>query len=288
MLDRGSPELDAALGRNVHWGYWPDPALADGTGYDFARAAGRLTERMIEAGGVRDDQRVLDVGCGFGGLVSAVNDRFTGMNLVGLNIDARQIARARKLASPRGDNEVEFVEGDACELPFPDASFDVVFAVECAFHFESRAKFIAEAHRVLRPGGRLAICDILPTQRGMQIVRLKDALFSSYVSRVTGHVNLACTIEDYLAMGRESGLASVEVWDITSRTVPTYPALRRLLKTNPAERFVIWWGLSGMEVFARLDLLQYVILTFSRPSEAPTSEPVLTPNVAGALDLVSI
>ena len=121
MLDRGSPELDAALGRHVHWGYWPDPALADGTGYDFARAAGRLTERMIEAGGVRDDHRVLDVGCGFGGLVSAVNDRFTGMNLVGLNIDARQIARARKLAIPRGDNEVEFVEGDACALPFRDS-----------------------------------------------------------------------------------------------------------------------------------------------------------------------
>ena len=89
-------------------------------------------------------------------------------------------------------------------------------------------------------------------------------------------------------MGRESGLASVEVCDITSRTVPTYPALRRLLKMNPAERFVIWWGLSGMEVLARLDLLQYVILTFSRPSEAPKSEPVLMPNIAGGLGLVSI
>lgn len=277
MLDRGSRELDAALGKHVHWGYWPDPSLAEKTGYDFARAAERLAERMIVSGGVENGQRVLDVGCGFGGLVSSMNDRHTGMNLVGLNIDARQIERARKNVVARGDNTVEFVEGDACKMPFDDASFDVVFAVECAFHFESRAAFIREAHRVLRPGGRLAICDILPSKRGMKILGMKDALFSSYLSRVTGPVNLACTSDDYLAMGRDSGFNIHEVCDITRGTVPTYGVLKALLKKNPVERYVIWWGLSGMEALARLGLLEYVIVTFSRSPEARRSEPVASP-----------
>src|SRR5438034_5931485 len=45
-------------------------------------------------------------------------------------------------------------EADACALPFPDASFDRVLAVECIFHFPSRLRFLKEAARVLKPGGR--------------------------------------------------------------------------------------------------------------------------------------
>ena len=51
---------------------------------------------------------------------------------------------------PHGKNRIEFVEGDACDMPFPDASFDLVLAVECAFHFPSRAKFFSEVPMIIR------------------------------------------------------------------------------------------------------------------------------------------
>src|SRR5579859_226507 len=117
--------------RHVHWGYFSSPENADPSDAGYAIAAEAMTEQVCRAGRVRDGARILDVGCGFGGTVAHLNERFTGCRLVGLNIDERQLARARKLVQARDGNEVEFVHGDACALPFADGEFDVVLAVEC-------------------------------------------------------------------------------------------------------------------------------------------------------------
>src|SRR5262249_40386438 len=131
-----------AFARHVHWGYWPDPAAADGSAEDYARAAERLCRRVCAAAAVRDGLRVLDVGCGFGGTLASLNERFDGLHMVGVNIDLRQLDRARLLVRPSPGNAVRFVEADALSLPFADASFDVVLAVECIFHFGDRAAFL--------------------------------------------------------------------------------------------------------------------------------------------------
>ncbi len=85
------------------------------------------------------------------------------MDLTGLNIDARQLAAAEAQTKPANGNKIGWVEADACRLPFEDNSFDRVLAVECIFHFPSREKFLAEAARVLKPGGYLAVSDFVPT-----------------------------------------------------------------------------------------------------------------------------
>ena len=129
--------LARAFERHVHWGYFASPETADDSVERYVAAAEELTRRMCDAAGVADGLTILDVGCGFGGTIDHLNAHLTGCELVGLNIDARQLDRARDLVQPRAENTVSFVEGDACSLPFEDGRFDAVLAVECAFHFWS-------------------------------------------------------------------------------------------------------------------------------------------------------
>ena len=138
LLRRGDRSAETTFGRHLHWGYWPTPPHAAVTDVDFAAAAERLTDELCALAGMGSGQVVLDAGCGFGGTLSFLNDRYSDVVLVGLDIDQRQLARARGLLVARPGNRVELVLGDASKLPLADATFDRVLAVECIFHFPSR------------------------------------------------------------------------------------------------------------------------------------------------------
>lgn len=129
---------------------------------NYAEAAEGLSWAVLAAAEIGPGRRVLDVGCGFGGTLDLLNRRYSRLELVGLNIDLRQLTRARAQCVPRGENRLALVAADACRLPFADHSFDRVLCVEAVFHFPSRVKFFAEARRVLAPGGRLTPCDFVP------------------------------------------------------------------------------------------------------------------------------
>jgi SAM-dependent methyltransferase len=144
--------------RWVHLGHW-DSAPGAGPG-EFARAQARLDEVLLGMAELRDSLRVLDVGCGFGASLEAINRRHGGMQLTGVNIDPRQLELCRSLAARPG-NRFDWQAADACALPIAASSFDRVLCIEAMFHFASRRAFYAEAARVLVPGGVMVASDIL-------------------------------------------------------------------------------------------------------------------------------
>lgn len=262
QISLGDAEVQQAFGRHVHWGYWENPAKADGSIDDFAVAAERLCQRVYLAAGVKDGDRLLDAGCGFGGTIASLNENVSSMQLVGLNIDPRQLARAKQEVQPRGSNQIEFVEGDACRLPFEDASFDVVLAVECIFHFPSRIDFFREARRVLRPCGRLAICDFVPLSIvNNSVGALVRKFVKSSVEGTYGRVNSQFTIADYQKLARESGFTLTLKEDITGNTLPTYPVVRRLL--DQMGRRDSANVTAAIELISRLGLMRYLVLSFA-------------------------
>ncbi len=266
LLDRlaaGDPVAGAAFGRHVHWGYWPDPAAADGTGTDYARAAEELCRRVCDAAPVGDGLRVLDVGCGFGGTVASLNERFTNLDMTGVNIDPRQLARAAETVVPANGNRATWVEGDACALPFADAQFDVVLAVECVFHFPSRAGFFAEAARVLKPGGRLALSDFVPTVAGLPKLRENAAATGDETRASYGAVDLLCPEDEYRAALAVAGFTDQQFEDITVHTLPTYEFLKanatRWQAPDRAKAYAR--ATKRLEAAGRLDWLRYTILS---------------------------
>jgi SAM-dependent methyltransferase len=113
--------------------------------------------RTRAALGVRSGERGLDVGCG-PGLLAAELLREVGTRgrIVAMDRSADMLAAARERL--RGQ-PVAFVHSDAAVLPFADASFDFVVAVQVYLYVPDVARALAEAARVLRPGGRLVVVD---------------------------------------------------------------------------------------------------------------------------------
>jgi ubiquinone/menaquinone biosynthesis C-methylase UbiE len=104
------------------------------------------------------ERSVLDVGCGGGQSCIRMKERFPSLRLIGIDLSADQIARARQRAQRKG-YVIQFEVGDAQHLTFPDASFDVVFSFGSAKHWPDPLKGIGECWRVLKPGGELLVAD---------------------------------------------------------------------------------------------------------------------------------
>lgn len=227
----GNVDVQSAFGRHVHWGYWENPQAADGTVEDFAQATEALSRMITDAADIQSGMKVLDAGCGFGGTTASMNERFAPIDLVGLNIDERQLQRAKEQVLPVNGNTIEFVPGNACKLPFADQSFDAVVAVECIFHFPSREEFFKEAARVLKPGGKLALSDFVRPEDEPSWLGNFEGLVFPIIGVLYGQVN-SCTMEDYGNLAQLAGLQPCLQQDITAETMPTYDMLASLVNNN--------------------------------------------------------
>jgi ubiquinone/menaquinone biosynthesis C-methylase UbiE len=100
--------------------------------------------------------RVLEVSCGHGGGASYVMRTLGPSGYTGLDLNAAGIRFCRKRHDIPG---LDFVHGDAMDLPFPDRSFDAVINIQASFAYPSLSRFFGEVARVLRPDGHLLYAD---------------------------------------------------------------------------------------------------------------------------------
>lgn len=266
-LSKGDKEYAQAWGRHAHWGYWADPDKATGTLDDFDGAADEFSHRHFRAAKVRDGQSILDVGCGFGGNIGLLNATYSHVRLCGVNIDQRQIERANALITPtvRAGNLIEFKQGNAIALPYPEASFDTVFALECIFHFPSREQFMAEAFRVLKPGGRLVVSDFVGTPWARPVLLLGSMLTRKEISETTGSCLPPLSANGYKEIAETAGFQMQPSDDITRHTLPSAPIFLQLLdgRGDFAARMAKVYG--RMRDLMRWGLLKYLILSFQKP-----------------------
>ena len=269
---REHPEFARAFERDFHWGYWSDGRAADPV-EEYAGAAARMTAEVCRALDVQPGQRILDAGCGIGGALRSLNDSLRGAHLVGLNIDERQLRNAALGAcsgGPSAGNRLELVAGDACSLPFPNAFFDRVLALECIFHFPDRRQFFQEVRRVLKPGGILALTDFVPSDRLAPWIRLGwRSPIQRHIRRMSGSVDIRSTLRDYRDLAAEVNFECIRQEDISVNVLPSCPVLRQLVRrvgervsNSRVHRLSIQTAMRVSEWSLRSGFVRYMILAF--------------------------
>ena len=187
---------------------------------------------LAENAGIDASSRVLDVCSGMGGPARYLAHR-RGCRVTGLDITkSRHEAAVRLTALVRLDHLVDLRLGNALDMPFADATFDVVIGQEAFAHVPHKPRLIAECARVVRPGGIIAFTDILR----------RDGLSAAELERLQSGMTFQSleSLEGYSQLLAERGCAlllrdDLSAWwtEVLKRRLEMY----RSLKDTTVARF---------------------------------------------------
>ncbi len=171
------------------------PGAPDTNRVEFTRQAAGFQESkvlgaseqitpVLEAARLQPEDRVLDVGCGTGFLLLPAAR--TARQVVGVDVTPAMLEAARRRLEEAGVTNVTLREANAEALPFAEDRFDAVLSRLTLHHCADPVRVLQEMHRVCRPGGRLALCDIItsddPDQADLhnRLERLRDPSHVTY------------------------------------------------------------------------------------------------------------
>ncbi|HUU61822.1 MAG TPA: arsenite methyltransferase [Acidimicrobiia bacterium] len=178
---------------------------------DTARLASLGCGNPTAIAGLQPGQRVLDLGSG-GGLDVLLAARQVGPEgfVYGLDMTEEMLVLARANQQQAGVANAEFIKGDIEAIPLPDASVDVVIS-NCVLNLSAdKPAAFREAHRVLAPGGRLAVTDIVAAR---PLTKEERADLAAWAGCLAG----AITAREYVEGLEAAGFSGIEV-------IPTHPA----------------------------------------------------------------
>ena len=237
------------MGDAFHYGVFP-PDGGDGDPADLLpQATIRLNEVMLTAAGpVGPAARVLDVGCGVGGPARWLAAQ-TGARVLGITNSPAGVAVARSQTPRSLAGQVEFTVADALHNGQPDGVFDVVWVMESSHLMADKARLVSECARVLRPGGRLVLCDLMVVRpfELAEVFAEHDAL--KCLDRVFGRAKMQ-TAAAYRGYCRSAALRWDADADLTTATRPTLLAWRANLRQHRATMLELLGG-AALQDFER-------------------------------------
>jgi len=256
----------AFWGEHIHHGLFRRPGMSR------VEAQIALVEELVAFAEIPDACEVLDVGCGIGGSSLWLAEH-RGCRCDGISLSAAQVETANASARRGGfDDRVRFRVEDANDLSsIPDASYDAVWCVECSEHVHDKEALCRAWGRIVRPGGRVALCAwceaddvsaadreawIEPIHSGMLLPGMFSAAAYAGALRAAGLEN---------ARARDITEDVTETWDRIAKIVER-PEVRILVKAaTPSVRAFVDSFRAMREAFAN-GTLRYAMVTAGKPA----------------------
>lgn len=179
--------------------------------------------------------RVLDIGSGLGGPARTLAESF-GCHVTGIDITQAFCDAATALSGWVGlSDRVNFRQGDATQLPFGDAEFDAAMTIHVAMNLAAKDRMYAEAKRILKPGGRFVVYDVLQGEGG-------DVLYPVPWAREPSISHLA-TPDAMTALLSNAGFTILQVEDSTEEGQRWFEEVaKRMAIAAPAVTFQAFLG----------------------------------------------
>jgi microcystin synthetase protein McyJ len=207
-------ELDSRINNStsdcnyLNLGYWENTNVTK-------IACEQMIDKVILYAEIKENQTLLDVGFGYGDQDIYIATKIPNLNIYGINISDIQVKKAQQQVEEKGLSDQIFLEkGDAISLNYKDNTFDTILAIESAFHFNTREKFLKEAYRTLKNTGTLCLTDCLPINKN------KNPDFQKNSERYGIPMDNQYDITEYIKKLEKIGFNSISFLDISENVIP--------------------------------------------------------------------